>query len=227
MANFWQQIGDTIFWGNGKRKIGNVLNGTADSDAATVGQVNSIISDGITTDFVRTDIVIRSTPLSDPIAGIDVDEYGDGKDFKAVIAFSDLSLGAVAATGDEVIGVKIYDYPSGEIVQHYSYMNVALTATTQTSDTPDIGLGTDNADGDAVATLDLADGGSGDAENVLTGQTAADCDGTPTVKTTITPLIITSLEGRGLYLNVANSWTDADEEVLASGTVCIKYTIMS
>lgn len=232
MANLWQQFGNTIFWGNGPRKIGNVLNGTADSDAVNLGQVNSLIagdveSSSLTTEEVSTNYVRIKDALGTPAEGVSVSEFGDGKDITAVITLADVSLGEVAAAAAEVIGAEIYEYPSGAIVQHYSHLNVSLTATTQTADTPDIGLGTDNADGDAVATLNLADGGSGDAENVLTGQTAADCNGTATVKTTATPLVIESADGHSLYLNVAATWSGADEGVTANGTIVIKYTIMS
>lgn len=175
---------------------------------------------------VLADSVERNSDLGTAGTNVTMREYGDGKDMTVVLSLSSVSLGAVAAGAAEVIGAKIYDYPAGAIVQHYSYMSVALTATTQTADTPDVGLGTDNADGDAIATLDLADGGSGDAENVLTGQTAADCNGTATVKTTVTPLVIEAADGHSLYLNVADTWSGADAGVTASGTVSIKYTLL-
>lgn len=170
--------------------------------------------------------IVRETALGTAQTGVTAVERGSSRDVVVHLSFSGLSLGAVAGAAAEVINVPLYQYPAGAIVQHYANLDASLTATTQTADTPDIGLGTDNADGDAVATLDLADSSSGDAENILTGQTAADCNGTATVKTVVTPLVIETTDDHMVYLNVADTWTGADAEVTASGTVTLKYSIM-
>lgn len=183
---------------------------------------------GLTIDGVLVkDGKVRPTALGTAGTNVTAVEYGDGKDVTVVLTLASVSLGAVAAGAAEVIGAKIYDYPAGALVQSLATMSVALTATTQTADTPDVGLGTDNADGDAVATLNLADSASGDAENILTGQTAADCDGTAIVKTVATTLVVEASHGHSVYLNAADTWTGADAAVTASGTVVLKYSLLA
>ena len=70
-----------------------------------------------------------------------------------------------------------------------------------------MGLGTVIGSG-AVATLD----GTATFENILTGQTAADANGTATVKTALptagVPFIIESGDAHTLHFNVADAWAD-------------------
>jgi hypothetical protein len=100
-------------------------------------------------------------------------------------------------------------------------MDVAITQTEDniTADTPDIGIGTVIGSG-VVNVL----GGTATFENILTGQTAADCDGTATVKTVDTSLVIESSAAHTVHLNVADGWAaDGDEGALLKGTVTINW----
>jgi len=102
--------------------------------------------------------------------------------------------------------------------------DVAITQTEGniTADTPDVGLGTTIASG-AVAVL----GGTAAFENVLTGQTFTDCDGTAEDATVGTQLVVEPGDSHALYLNVADGWAaDGDAGAVVSGQVVVNWTYM-
>lgn len=103
-------------------------------------------------------------------------------------------------------------------------MNVALNAADGNidADTPDVGLGTTIASG-AVAVL----GGTAAFENILTGQTAADCNGTATKAVVGTILATGASDSKAIYLNVADGWAASGETACpVTGTVVIEWTFM-
>jgi hypothetical protein len=105
-------------------------------------------------------------------------------------------------------------------------MDVGLTNTDSTidADTPDVGLGTLKGDG-ANATLDAVGAA---AENILTGQTAADVTGTKTTKgVSDQALVINPADARTIYLNIADTWAGADTMVKATGTIVIEWVNLS
>lgn len=98
-------------------------------------------------------------------------------------------------------------------------MSIALKQTqgNVTADTPDLGIGTTIASG-SVAVL----GGTAAFENILTGQTVDDCNGTAEVETVDTPLVIGTADSHSAFLNVADGWAASGDAALAiSGTVDI------
>ena len=127
------------------------------------------------------------------------------------------------------LGLLLYTFPSAcadptkTIVMHGAYMSVGLTHVNGhvTNDTPDVGLGT--LQPDQFAGLLSSVGTS--AENILTGQTAANMTGTATVGTSNFN-IITGESGLSMYLNMADGWSGTDSGPIAAGTVCISYEVI-
>ncbi len=133
------------------------------------------------------------------------------------VAVPDIAGGANLA-----VGALIYTFPAGEVCIRGSGMSVAIQQVDGNidADTPDVGLGTVIGSG-AVATLD----GTATFENILTGQTAGDCDGTATIANVETDLAIATAGAHTLYLNVADGWAaSGDDNATISGTVLIHWT---
>jgi hypothetical protein len=156
--------------------------------------------------------------------GVTAVEYGDGIKHKTVLTVSS-TLPAIAGGADLAVGKLLYTLPAGAHAVMVSYMSMALTAADGNidADTPDVGIGTVIASG-AVAVL----GGTATFENLITGQTAANCTGTATVKTAGptagTPLEIASGAAHTIYFNVADGWAASGETACPiSGTVVIEW----
>lgn len=91
-----------------------------------------------------------------------------------------------------------------------------------TADTPDLGLGTTIASG-AVAVL----GGTAAFENIMTGQTMNDCNGTAEVKTINTQLVIEAADAHTVYVNVADGWAaNGDAAAALTGTIDLIYYVL-
>lgn len=133
----------------------------------------------------------------------------------------DTTLPAIAGGASLGVGKLIYTLPAGAVRIKATYMNVLIQQTDGniTADTPDVGIGTTIASG-AVAVLS----GTAAFENILTGQTAADCDGTATVKNLGTELIVATGDNHTVYLNVADGWAaSGDAAAVLQGTVVIHW----
>lgn len=144
------------------------------------------------------------------------DTQGTEAGYRTVLTVN-TTLPAIAGGANLAVGKLAYTFPAGEIIVTQTSMNLAITQTDGNinADTPDIGIGTTIASG-AVAVL----GGTAAFENLLTGQTAANCTGTATVKTVDTPLVIATADNHTAYINVADGWAaSGDEGALLSGTV--------
>jgi hypothetical protein len=155
--------------------------------------------------------------------GVTALTFGDGKNFVTTLTFSGLAVGSVTAV-NLAIGVLLYTLPAGVQVIDYAYMNVALAGSGSAvdADTPDMGIGTVIGSG-AVAVL----GGTGTFEDIITGQTVNDVNGTAEVKTALptagVPLIRESGDAKTIHLNVADGWAGS-ANIAATGTVVIKWT---
>jgi hypothetical protein len=129
----------------------------------------------------------------------------------------DTTLPAIAGGANLAVGKLILTLPAGAINIGGTHMNVSITQTQGniTADTPDVGVGTTIASG-AVAVL----GGTAAFENLLTGQTAADCNGTATDKIVVTTHHIDVVDSHSIYLNVADGWAaSGDTGALLKGKV--------
>jgi hypothetical protein len=150
-------------------------------------------------------------------------EYGDGVNHKTVITV-DSALGAIAGGANLAVGKKIYTFPAGVINVKATKMSMALTALDGNidADTPDVGIGTTIGSG-AVNVL----GGTAGFENMLTGQTAADCAGTATDKTLATSLVIEAAGSHDVFFNVADGWAASGEAACPiSGTITIEWSFL-
>lgn len=157
-----------------------------------------------------------------PQAGVTAVHYGDGVNVTAVLTLTNVVI-TVGSSENLGVGSLLYTLPTGACLIRDAYMSVAIAGVTTTTDTPDVGLGTVIASG-AVVTLD----GTATFENIITGQTASDTNGTATVKgtgpTAGAPLEITTGGAHTVYLNAADGWgANADAAGTLNGTVVISY----
>jgi len=161
-------------------------------------------------------------------SGLNVTEYGNSRNHTTVIN-TKTKFGAIAGGAALALGKLLYTFPAGEIVIHSVKMSVAVTQTEDniTADQADLGLGTDLATG-AYATLSATDSGETlTTENILTGQTTADCDGTATVLTLASGTVIAAAADHEVYLNVADTWAaDGDVGALITGEVVLCWSNM-
>lgn len=157
-------------------------------------------------------------------AGVAVREYRAGAQYSTVIDIN-TTLPAIAGGANLGVGKLLYTLPAGNCIIESASMSVGITQTQGniTADTPDVGLGTVIASG-VVAVL----GGTATFENIITGQTAANCSGSKTVATTIptagVPLVINSGDAHAVHLNVADGWAaSGDTGALLRGRVVLNW----
>ena len=163
--------------------------------------------------------------IGTPGTGVTAVENGDGYNHTTVLTVN-TTLPAIAGGAPLAVGKLLYTLPAGACVVNKAYMSLAITQTQGNinSDTPDGGLGTTIASG-AVAVLD----GTPAFENIITGQTFNDCNGTVEVKTIADQLLVIEASGdHTIYFNAANSWTaGGDSAALLSGTVVLDWNFMN
>jgi hypothetical protein len=172
---------------------------------------------------------IAPVNIGAPNTGVTAAEYGDSYNHVSVLT---VSQGNALTTGDSANladGYLLYTFPTGTVVVDYAYMSMAIThddAASQ-SDTPDVGLGTVEGSG-AVATLD----GTATFEDIITGQTAANCNGTATVKTALptaaVPFIIAAADAHTIYFNAADGWANNTVQTAdIAGTVVLAWRFLA
>lgn len=156
--------------------------------------------------------------------GVTATEYGHKFNRSTLLAVNTM-LPAIAGGASLAVGKLLYTFPAGAIIVESAWMSLAITQTQGhiNADTPDGGLGTVIGTG-AVATLD----GTGTFENIITGQTFADCNGTAKVKTAIptanVPLVIEAAGAHTVYFNVADGWASSgDAGALLTGSVILNW----
>lgn len=154
-------------------------------------------------------------------AGFSAEHYGGHAGVWRTVVRANTAFPDIAGGANLAVGVKAISFPAGEVIVMGSNINLALTASQEniTADTPDLGLGTTIGSG-AVAVL----GGTAAFENIHTGQTAADCDGTATVNTVGTQLVIESANSHDVFVNVADGWAASGDDALGlTGTFTILW----
>ncbi len=151
-------------------------------------------------------------------------EWGDAFEHTAVLTVS-TTLGAIAGGAALGLGKLLYTLPAGAVIVNAAYMSIAITQSQGhiNANTPEVGLGTVVASG-AVAILDTPS----TFENILTGQVAANCTGTATVKTVADQVfVIETAAAHSIYLNAAATWAASGDAAAAiAGTVVLKYKFM-
>lgn len=151
-------------------------------------------------------------------------EYGDGRNHITVLTVS-TTLPAIAGGANLGVGKLLYTMPAGACVIRSAKMSMAITQTQGniTADTPDGGLGSVIASG-VVATLD----GTATFEDILTGQTFNDCNGTAEVKTVANqPMVMETGAAHTVHFNVADGWAaSGDAAAILAGTVILDWAFL-
>lgn len=198
--------------------VGAMVSGNTESGISVTYQD----ADG-TLDFELSQLPSQNAGTAE--TGTTAVEYGDGRQHTTVLTVS-TTLPAIAGGAALSVGKLLYTFPAGSIVVDKAYMSMAITQTQGniTADTPDVGLGTAIAAGANALLSDTAG-----AENVLTGQTANDCNGTAEVKTVANQiLVIEAGDAHTLHFNVADDWAaDGDAAALLTGTVVLHWQFMA
>ncbi len=152
-----------------------------------------------------------------PASGCEAEEHGQ-KYRRTTILTVSRTLPAITGGGAQAVGTLLYTFPAtgtSKIVDVAINLAVTQSEGNINADTPDTGLGSVVASG-AVSTLD----GTATFEDVLTGQTLTDCNGTE-LKVSVS-LLSGSLSE--LYFNVADTWAaSGDSGASVSGTVEISW----
>lgn len=160
-------------------------------------------------------------------AATSVIEYGDGFNHTTVLTCTALATPDVADNAASAVGDLIYTFPAGAIILESAYFNIALTLDDSTkTDTPDVGLGTVIGTG-SEPTLDT----TAEFEDILTGQTATDVNGTATVTAAVptngAPLFIASGDAHTVHVNAADTWANTTTQGLVyTGTVVLNWKFM-
>lgn len=144
---------------------------------------------------------------------------GDKGGYRTTLTLN-TTLGAIAGGANLALGKLIMTFPAGRVFVERSAMNVAIKQSQGniTADTPDVGVGTTLASGVQA----LLSGVGAASENMITGQTATDCNGTAIPAQVDTFLSIATADNHTVYLNVADGWAaSGDTGAYLSGTVDI------
>lgn len=160
------------------------------------------------------------TEPGDAATGVMAVEENIGSWHKTTLTVS-TTLGAIAGGASLGLGKLMYTLPAGVKLIKSAYMSIALDEVDGniTADTPEVGLGTVVASG-AVAVLS----GTATFENILTGQVAADCNGTATVKTVAQEVAIEVADAHTVYLNVADAWAASGETACpVTGSIVLEW----
>jgi len=168
--------------------------------------------------------LINVGTVATPATGtITVKESGSGIVQRTELTLTAVSLIVPVGAANLASGKLIYTLPAGAILTNCEYISVAITGTgsTNSSDTPVLGLGTTIGTG-AVAVLS----GTAGFVNMMAGQAVADSNGTAKVKTVSTSLVVEASDAHTVHLNIAGAWTGADAGMLATGTVVIHWTLI-
>lgn len=161
--------------------------------------------------------------------GVTAVESGDGFVHRTTLTISQVDAITIADNVDLCDGYLLYTFPAGIIVIDNAYMSMAVTVASSEagSDAPEVGLGTAIGTG-SVAVLSTT------LEDILTGQVAANCTGTPTVavtRTTVTgTLPILSGAAHTVHFNVADGWADdtgGDLTADIAGTVVLSWRFLA
>ena len=168
-------------------------------------------------EMLRMDLTTQGTAES----GFTAVERGNDTYHTTIITVAS-TFGAIAGGAALGLGKLFYTFPAGVITVVSATISLDLDEVDGniTADTPDVGIGTTVASG-AVATLD----GTAAFENILTGQTAPDCNGTVFTTTDTSGLSIAAIDDHTVYLNIADTWAAGGETALpVAGTITLVWT---
>lgn len=156
-------------------------------------------------------------------------EYGDGFHHITVLTLTTFIIGTPNAGNADDFGSVLYTFPTGTHVQSTMYYNIGLTVGTQTDDTPEIGIGSIEADGSSasLSSTEMDYITSNAWSTALTG--GAEVFG-PDVATAgaLTGISLNaSGDSKKVWLNAADTWNASVTGTLrASGTVIIVWDFL-
>jgi hypothetical protein len=175
--------------------------------------------------MLRTSGIIPPANVGTVGTGCTVVEYGSGFSHTSVITLN-TTLPSIAGGASLGVGKLLYTLPAGAQLIDKAYMSVAITQTTGhiNANTPTVGLGSIIASG-AISVLS----GTATFQDIITGQSAANCTGTATVKTanpTASVPLVTEVAGtKTIHFNAAAAWAaSGDPAALLTGTVVLFWT---
>jgi hypothetical protein len=166
--------------------------------------------------MARNNTFLLEGVVGSPGSGVTAREYGDKYNHTTILNVQSV-FPAIAGGASLGVGKLVYTLPAGACVVGPARLKVLVNgAAAIAADTPDVGLGTTIASG-AVAVL----GGTAAFENILTGQTMTDCDGTETDAIVTTELAIAANGAHTVYLNIADGWAAGGDPALDVNAVII------
>lgn len=163
---------------------------------------------------------LTSANVGTVATGVTAVENGDAQHHKTTLTVSK-ALGNIPGGADLALGTLLYTLPAGVCNVKLTHMSVSVQQQDGNidADTPDGGIGTTLANG-VVAVL----GGTAAFENMLTGQTFDDCDGTAELQTLATSLVVKAADNHTVYFNIADGWAaSGDAGAVVAGTVIIEW----
>jgi len=179
-------------------------------------------SQTITGDSTVSGNAVTTKNVGAAATGVTAAERGDATHHTTTLTVAGV-LPAITGGVDQAVGTLLYTFPAGDVVVNHAKLNIAITQSEGNinADTPDVGLGTVIGTG-VVAVLSTT------LEDIITGQTAADSNGTATVKTAIptaaVPFVIESGDAHTLHFNAADGWAaSGDVAATITGTVVLEW----
>lgn len=213
----------------------SVTNGTVRTAAAgevPIGRALTAVTVGAAANIVMADLFppfqMPAGALGTAGTGTTAVEVANGPFHRTTLTVAGV-LPAITGGVNQAVGLLLYTFPAGVIAIHGAHMSLAITQTEGniTADTPDGGLGTVIGTG-AVATLD----GTATFENILTGQTFNDCNGTAETialgPTAGTVLMMNAADAHTVHFNAADGWAaGGDVAAAVAGTVVLHWTALT
>ena len=164
---------------------------------------------------------VTSENVGTAATGVTAVEYGSGYIHTTVLTLA-TTLPAIVGGTNLGLGKLIYTLPGGAIIVKAAYMSAAITQTEGniTLDTPKVGLGSVIAVG---AVTDLT--GTATFDDIITEQTAGDCDGTASVKTIADQILVVETgDDHTIHFNTADGWAaSGDVAATLTGTVILEW----
>ncbi len=166
-------------------------------------------------------------------AGVTAMEFGDNRNHTTVLTVNRIDaltiVNSPTVPTASATGYLLYTFPVGVKIINSAYMSMAVILAENATSTANVGIGTILASG----THSTLGGVGAAAQNIIVGQTAANCSGTPTVRTAIptagVPLIMEVADIRTVHFNIAHTWaatpgTDKTGDIV--GTVILNWNFV-
>jgi len=170
--------------------------------------------------FQDNQSAITSASVGTAGTGTTAVEHGNVYNHITVLTVAGV-LSAISGSGNHGVGLLVYTLPTSAQIIKSAYMSMGITqsGTAIGSDQPKVGLGSTLA---ATAVSDLTSPAT--LQDILTGQDANDCTGTPEVKTIADQIfVIETGSAHTVHFNVADSWAGADAAATVAGTIILEW----